>query len=171
MDMARDNLAKEALKHNPDYLLWLDADQIYPGNTPEVLMNHIDGGKLAVGGVSPLKKLSDPGLDGTPSVWDINTDINLARHRKIFINHGLLKVDGMGLGGVMTSPELFKTLKYPWFRQVWNKKDKRRLSVDLQFFSNCKKAGIDVWCDTDLIFGHVTVRPIKLKAQEGMIEF
>lgn len=170
MDKARDELAKKALEHNPDYILWLDADQSYPENTPEILMRHIDSGKSIVGGMTPLRRQSGS-LDGTPSVWDINLKINLARHRKIFINHGLLKVDGMGLGGIMTNPEVFKKMEYPWFCEMWDKKRKRRLGVDLQFFANCKRAGIDVWCDTDLPYEHLEVRPIKLKAQEGMIEF
>ena len=166
MDTARDSLAQEALKYNPDYLLWLDADQIYPGNTPEVLMNHIDSGKTIVGGVSPLKKTSDKTMDGRPSVWDIDEKTNLSRHRRISLRQGVIRVDGMGLGGVMTSPEVFKKMEYPWFRMTWNPDTKHRPAVDLQFFGNCKRAGVDVWCDTDLIYGHMAVRPIELN--EGL---
>ena len=52
-DHARDILVKEALKHKPDYILFIDADQVYPANTPEVLMKHADSGKLVVGGITP----------------------------------------------------------------------------------------------------------------------
>lgn len=170
MDTARDKMAEEALKYNPDYLLWLDADQVYPGDAPEILMKHIDTGKLIVGGVSPLKKGLGEEYDCEPSVWDIDTEVNFARHKKIFINHGLIQVDGLGLGGVMTSPEVFKILEYPRFSQMWITDEKRRLGVDLQFFANCKKAEIDVWCDTGLIYGHIGVRPLELKAKKGLIE-
>lgn len=171
MDKAKDELAKKALKGNPDYILWLDADQSYPANTPEVLMKHVDDGKLIVGGVTPLRRFGDPQLDGKPSVWDLDSNATAARYRKISLHQGLLKVDAMGLGGIMTSPEVFKILEYPRFSLIWNKEEKRRLGVDLQFFANCKKAGIDVWCDTGLLYEHMEVRPIKVNAKEGMIEF
>jgi hypothetical protein len=165
-DTARDALASEAIKHDPDYILWLDADQTYPGNTPEVLARHIDSGLSVVGGVSPLKKLSNPDLDGKPSVWDIDEKTDLCRHREIMLDQGVIRVDGMGLGGVMVNPNVFRTVEYPWFRISWNPKTHHRPAVDLQFYGNCKRAGVDVWCDTGLIYGHVATRQIPLKAQK-----
>lgn len=170
LDKARDELAKKALSYNPDYILWLDADQTYPANTPEVLMKHVDDGKLVVGGVTPLKRLSDENIDGKPSVWNLDTETRMAYLREIFLNQGLIKIEAMGLGGVMMNPEVFKKVEFPWFQQMWNVEKKYCMSVDLQFFENCKKAGVEVWCDTNLIYGHVVVRPMKLKARTGMVE-
>jgi len=169
MDKVRDALIEEALKYDPDYILWLDADQTYPKETPEILMRHIDSGKSIVGGVTPLKKYGEP-LDGKPSVWDVDADTNFGHHREISLNYGLIRVDGMGLGGIMMNPEVFKILEYPWFFQMWNKEEKRRPGVDFQFYGNCKRAGIDVWCDTDLIYEHIGVRPVEMKAKQGMVE-
>lgn len=169
LDGARDELVTEVLKYNPNYILWLDADQTYPGNTPEVLMNHIDSGKSVVGGVTPLKNEAIPELDGKPSVWDIDVETYLGNLREIVLNRGIIKVDGMGTGGMMTHPVVFKKMKYPWFRTSWNPKTKHRPSIDFQFYGNCKKAGIDVWCDTDLVFGHLALRPVSLKEKRGLI--
>lgn len=168
-DTARDVLIKEAMKYNPDYILLLDADQIYPGNTPEILMKHIDSGKLVVGGISPLKKASNPAIDGKPSMWDLDTSRRLVRHREVVLHQGMIKVDAMGLGGIMMNPKVFKTLKFPWFRVMWNEEEKHRFGADFSFYSHCKDAGIDVWCDTDLIFGHVTVRPVPLKEKKSLL--
>jgi len=169
-DSGKDKLTQEVMGHNPDYILWLDADQTYPANTPEILMKHIDDGKLVVGGVSPLKKKSDNELDGKPSVWDIDIISNTVRWREIFLRQGLVKVDAMGLGGIMVNPEVFKTMEYPWFRRMWNESEKELLGADFSFYANCKKANIDVWCDTNLIFGHMEVRQIEMRAKTGMIE-
>ena len=169
-DSARDSLVQEVMKHSPDYILWLDADQMYPRDTPEVLMKHIDSGKSVVGGVSPLKKKFESGIAGKPSVWDLDISAKLVRRREIFLHQGVIKVEGMGLGGIMVNPEVFKTLKFPWFRRMWNEKEKILLSADFGFYANCKEADIDVWCDTNLIFGHVEVRPIEMRAKTGMIE-
>ena len=168
-DSARDNLAREVMGHNPDYILWLDADQTYPANTPEILMKHVDDGKLVVGGVSPLKKKSDNGLDGKPSVWDLDIVSNRIRHREVSLHQGLVKVEGMGLGGIMVNPEIFRTMEYPWFRRMWNQGEKALFGADFSLYANCKKAGIDVWCDTDLIFGHMEVRPIELKEKKRLL--
>ena len=168
-DSARDALTQEVIKHSPDYILWLDADQTYPANTPEILMKHMDNGKLVVGGVSPLKKKSDNGLDGKPSIWDLDIYSNGVRHREVFLHQGLVKVEGMGLGGIMVSPVVFKTMEYPWFRRMWNKNEKALLGADFSFYANCKKAGIEVWCDTDLIFGHVHVSLMPLREKQRLV--
>lgn len=168
-DSAKDSLAQEATRHSPDYILWLDADQTYPANTPEILMKHIDDGKLVVGGISPLKKKSDNGLDGKPSIWDLDVSSNRVRHREILLHQGLVKVEGMGLGGIMVKPEVFKAMEFPWFRRIWNQEEKALLGADFSFYANCMKAGIDVWCDTDLIFGHVEVKPIELQEKKGLV--
>lgn len=171
LDKARDELAKKALTHNPDYILWLDADQVYPGNMPEILMKHIDSGKSIVGGVTPIKRLSDKRMHGKPNVWDLDPVTRKALLRDTILNQGLIKVEATGLGGIMTNPEVFKTLEFPWFQQMWNTEKKYCLSVDLQFFEHCKKAGVDVWCDTDLIYGHIIVQQLEMNAKKGMIEF
>lgn len=168
-DSARDSLAEEALKLKPDYILWLDADQEYPSNTPEILMNHIDGGKLVVGGLTPLKKKNEKGLGGKPSIWDLDADAVLVRHREVYLNQGLVKIDALGLGGIMTHPEVFKIMEYPWFRRMWNRDAKKLFGADFSFYINCKEAGIDVWCDTDLVFGHVKVGLVQLKEKQRLI--
>ena len=168
-DDAGDTLAQKALTFRPDYILWLDADQEYPYNTPEILMNHIDGGKLVVGGLTPLKKKHEGGLDGKPSIWDLDIDAVLVRHREVYLHQGLVKVDAMGLGGIMMHPSVFKTMEYPWFRRIWNQDVKKLFGADYSFYANCKEAGIDVYCDTDLIFGHVQVGLIPLREKQRLV--
>jgi len=163
-DTARDILAKEAIKHNPDYLLWIDADQIYPANTPEILMNHIDSGKLIVGGLTPH------GVSGQPLAYDMIDTAGLCRARALPLQQGVVKVGALGLGGIMMSPEVFKILEYPWFRMKWSKRAGFRPGMDFQFFGHCKKAGIDVWADTDLIFGHVVVGLREMKEPKANID-
>ena len=168
-DSGKDKLIQEVMKYNPDGILLLDADQTYPAATPEILMKHLDDGKLVVGGVSPLKKKSDNGLDGKPSIWDLDIDSNCVRHREILLHQDLVKVEGMGLGGIMINPKVFKIMEYPWFCRMWNNNEKALLGADFSLYANCKKAGIDVWCDTDLIFGHMEVRPIELREKKLLI--
>ena len=57
LDSLRDLLVRQALDGDPDYILWLDADQRYPADSPEKLMKHVDEGRLVVGGVTPHRDL------------------------------------------------------------------------------------------------------------------
>ena len=157
MDIMREELVVAAMKHMPDYILWLDADQTYPRETIEILMEHIDSGKVIVGGITPDKD------DGTPLVYDIVYDnpSGLIKRRKVRPNGGVVKVDAMGFGGIMTHPSVFTTLlKPPFFDMKWDTRLKSRPGEDVQFYLKCKEAGIDVYCDTDLPYDHVVVRQI-----------
>jgi hypothetical protein len=155
MDLSRDELVELALKEKPDYILFLDADQIYPAETPEVLMKHIDDDKLVVGGLTSDKH------KGYPLVYNFGKVGNtMTRNEMIMPQTGIYKVDAMGFGGIMIHPKVFDIIEYPRFQACWNWKQYSYIGEDTKFYSNCKKHEIDVWCDTDLPFGHLTLRPM-----------
>ena len=60
IDKMREVLAEEVQTTNPDYILWLDADQLYPMETIVKLAKHVDSGHLVVGGVTPDKHTAKP---------------------------------------------------------------------------------------------------------------
>ena len=158
MDEMRDNLGKSAMTHNPDYILWLDADQFYPQKTPEILMKHIDSGKSVVGGMTPGKGSQ------IPLIYDITDDAGIITRRKdIKLGQGVIKVDAMGFGGIMMTPRVLEDMEYPWFKTQWNTKIKERPGEDTKFYVNCKKFNIDVWCDTNLAFDHIVTHPISIE--------
>ena len=160
MDKMRDDLVVAARRHNPDYILWIDADQTYPPETPEVLMNHIDSGKSIVGGLTPQN------MTGGSNVYDFVHNEGILVRRDIIPGKGLHKIYAMGMGGVMTKPEVFEKLDLPCFTMRWDSKLNRNPGEDVQFYVNCKKAGIDVWCDSDLVFGHIATRSLVFVAKE-----
>lgn len=153
IDANRDFLISTAMKENPDYYLFLDDDQVYPENTPEILMNHIDSGVEIVGGVTPKKE------DAKPMLWDwdgkkINLWNDLRGH------DGLIKVDGMGLGGVMIAPSVFDKLEPPYFKIDATSRRYRNHGEDISFYIKCKENGIGAYCDTRLQYGHVMANVI-----------
>jgi hypothetical protein len=156
-------MATKTIKLNPDYIFWIDADQTYPANTPEILMKHVDSGKLVAGGITPHR------TNGQPNVWSSIPDSPLYKPREIYAGDGVIKVDATGLGGIMMSPEVFKKMEYPWFRMSWDKEINNRLGMDFTFYANCKRAGIDVWCDTDLRYGHLAVRGVPMQIKQRII--
>jgi hypothetical protein len=154
MDKMRDDLAKAAKRHKPDYILWIDADQTYPEDTPEVLMKHIDSGKSIVGGLTPQN------MEGGANIYTFVHDKGILARLDVAPEEGLVKCEAMGMGGVMMKPDVFETLDLPCFTMRWEDSISRNPGEDVQFYANCKKAGIDVWVDTDLVFGHIATRSV-----------
>ena len=156
LDKTRDELAESALKESPDYILYLDVDQTYPVDTIEILMSHIDEGKQVVGGITPHKG------NGEPLVYKIIHTSGLIKQdptTKPFT--GLHKVEVMGFGGIMIDPKVFDTIEFPRFQAGWNWPTHIYVGEDTKFYQNCKKHGIEVWCDTDLPFGHIQVKSLE----------
>jgi hypothetical protein len=157
IDTMRERLADESLKAGADYIMWLDADQIYPVDTILRLAEHCERGKLVVGGVTPHKN------DGKPMVWSFGNNYGAGSRELDFkTGRGLVKVDSMGFGGVMTAREVFDTVKYPRFVRTWDNDNNNPVGEDFCFYARCKEKGIDVWCDTDLVFQHMVMYAVSL---------
>lgn len=158
LDRTREELVDMALRENPDYIFFLDADQTYPADTPEILMEHIEDGKLVIGGITPDRK------EGDPLVYSVVHDIGIIiKDSKAKPFTGMHKVEAMGFGGIMISPKVFEIMEPPRFQGGWNWATNLYVGEDVKFYQNCKKHGIDVWCDTDLPYGHIRVAPVEFK--------
>ncbi len=163
IDKMRDHLAKDILKEKPDYILWIDVDQLYPMDTINILCKHVDEGHLVVGGVTPDKR------DGDPLVYKWYDDDGLVtRDRNLELNRGLVKVDAMGFGGVMTHPSVFEKFDPPYFERGYAQTMEGNVGEDLAFYNRCRKAGVDVWCDTDLHYNHVITSIKCVKEDAGL---
>jgi hypothetical protein len=164
MDEMRDRLTEKALEYEPDYILFLDADQTYPEDTPERLMAHVDSGKLVVGGITPSR------LYGNPIVYEIvNKKGQMRKDADIQAFTGVHKVGAMGFGGIMIHPSIFtEKMKYPWFQAGWDWKHNLYVGEDTKFYNNCKKFDVKVWCDTDLAYGHIHVAPIEFRRPSAL---
>jgi len=155
IEVNRDSLVLQALHMQPDKLLFLDDDQTYQPDTPEILLNH---DKLIVGGVTPKKD------DAKPMLWDWEDDdfakINLWDN--LNGRHGMVKVSGLGMGGVMIDPKVFDKLTPPYFQIDRTQNKYTDHGEDIAFYKRCIQHGIDVLVDLDLQYGHLFMQEIKL---------
>jgi hypothetical protein len=150
IDHCREQLIEVAKTQNPDYILWVDADQTYPANTVKVLANHIDEGCMVVSGVTPCKD------NGKIMALKFPADGPLAERVEDFkISRGMVKADCIGGAGVMWSPKIFDVIHPPYFSRT--ELDPRGMTIgeDVSMYWKLKQAGIDLWIDTDLHFGHI----------------
>lgn len=163
IDKMRESLAKQAKKSGADYILWLDADQIYPEDTITRLAGRIDDEHLIVGGVTPKKR------DGGQLVYKFYNDEGLAVFDEDFqLRQGLQKVDAMGMGGIMMSRKIFDYLEEPYFLRKWSYETDTLIGEDLCFYNRCRKAGVDVWCDSDLLYGHIVNYVVTLEDKDDL---
>jgi len=163
LDSLRDILAERAMMGEPDYILWLDADQWYPGETPEKLIKHIDNGKLIVGGVTPHRGTGQPLIYDWTKPGDENKRVFQYRSKNNYLT-GVHKVGGMGMGGVMVHPKVFrKLLTPPHFQMSYAPGEGRTSGEDVVFYKKCSEAGIDIWCDYDLLYSHVVVSQMDVR--------
>ena len=150
IDKMREVLGDEVLTTEPDYILWLDADQLYPMETIVKLAKHVDSGHLVVGGITPDKHTAKP------MVYRFLNDAGSCAHDKAFeVGRGLVKVDAMGFGGIMMAREVLEKVKFPRFPRVWDEAMQSYVGEDFGFYNKCRKAGIEVWADTDLHYSHM----------------
>jgi len=149
IDRCRNDAAQEALNWGADYLMFFDADGTYPPETVKRLLSH---NKDAVSGLTHQKAF--PHL---PVLWKCRG----ARKAVVPLDYqGLVKVDLVGLAGVLIKREVLETIPKPWFELT------PEYGEDTLFWMKCHNFGIDLWCDTDLIFGHIHTVVVDDKWQE-----
>ena len=150
IDKMREVLADEVLTTEPDYVLWIDADQLYPMKTLVQLVGHVDSGHPVVGGITPDKHT------GKPMVYRfLNDKGSCAQDRSFKVDRGLVQVDAMGFGGIMMSADVIRKVDPPRFPRTWDEAMQSYVGEDFGFYYNCKKAGIPVFADTDLHYSHM----------------
>jgi len=72
----------------------------------------------------------------------------------------------MGFGGIMIHPSVFEKIPYPRFQGGWNWEVGSYIGEDTKFYHNCTQFNIDIWCDTDLSYGHIHTAPIEFSKSE-----
>jgi hypothetical protein len=54
---------------------------------------------------------------------------------------------------MLVNMKVFDLISYPYFMNVWEGDGFK--GGDVYFCENVRKAGIDVWCDPNVLVGHV----------------
>jgi hypothetical protein len=136
----RQDLVKEALLGEADYLLFLDADMRFPRDTLERLISH-DVDIVAA-------NYSTRRLPPKPTAFkEVHPTIPL---RTTDESTGLEAVIGCGAGVMLIKTELLWTLELPIFSIDWDEKHRNFTGEDIYFCRKVRDAGYTVWVDHDL---------------------
>jgi len=140
----QEKMIEKALEDNVDYVLHLDADQVYPADTPERLMKHIDDGKDVVFGLVPRHS------DGGYVAYTMEDDPLRIEQMDIKPDSGLVRVGCTGFGGLMVNPKVFEKIDKPYYSIL-----SVEYGPDFSFCYQCNKKGVEMWVDTSLRYGHI----------------
>lgn len=142
---ARNIIIEQAIEQDCDYILWLDDDMVIKPdvNLVERLLSYDKDiiaplfFSRAYPFIPMIFKRKMHG--GKFCIYD-----NIIDYPK-----GLLKVDGIGFGCVLTKVECFKKLDKPyfWANDIFGE--------DLFFCENATRNGIEIYCDSTIDVGHI----------------
>jgi len=153
LDTMRDIGTRSFLESGADYIIWFDADEVYPPDTILRLAEYLDCGLKIVAGLSPTK-------GGQSIVFNLEPDGGLKRNDVIRPGMGLVEIDACGMAGVAIAREVFETFGPPWFERRDTEDHTQSLNEDIAFFLRAKKAGFEAYVDTDLTFEHIISYPL-----------
>lgn len=155
VDQARNQIADMALKLGIDYVLMIDDDHTFP---PDMLYRLLSYEKDVVAALG-FRRAEPFG----PCVFSWETDPGngnlMVMDRPDLIRKGLQKVDAVGFGAVLIKMSVFQKLQ-PEKPGQWFKFDE--VGEDLHFCHLCAQAGVEIWCDTDLVIPHIADEGIEV---------
>nr|DAF74789.1 MAG TPA: TarM [Caudoviricetes sp.] len=147
---ARNEIAKEAVKYDFDYVLMVDSDIILPSNTLQCLLeNPVD---ICLG-VYPRKNTATGQTEIFKLGYKNFTDENNLNISEI-VDPGRMDIKGGGLGCALIKVSLFKVLPKPWFYYMIYPNG-GVLSEDNYFCDNASNKGFKIQADTRVRCGHL----------------
>jgi GT2 family glycosyltransferase len=141
--IAREEAAKAM--RDFDYLLFIDSDMTVPVDLITRLVSH---DKPIV---SALAFRRSPGYE--PCIFNKLTDTEATFYHDY--PKGLIEVAGTGMACTLIKREVFEKTPQPWFFPT------KELGEDLIFCKRVREAGFKIYCDTELICGHVGFIEVK----------
>lgn len=149
----RNLIARKAVKHGFDRVLWLDSDVIAPPDTLMRLSEHIDSGVDFVTGVYYMRRLPTKPVVYSDLWWKLTE--NEAECGAVNISSVppyLFEIAGAGFGCCMTSGRLLRDLidrvGAPFTPLMG-------VSEDLTFCLRARDAGYKLYCDGSIQCGHI----------------
>lgn len=140
-------LVDNALAHGCSHLFIVEDDSTFPKDAVTRLLAH---DKEVVTGLcrsrqAPFLPYIYSGLDG---------EKGLSWYPLTAKDSGLIKVAATGMGGILIKTSVFEKLERPYFRNYFV--GEQEWGQDVIFGKALIDAGVDVWCDLDIIIDHMT---------------
>ena len=148
---ARNNLARQAIKSEADWVLWLDSDMVF---SPDLLQRM-------------LKVCTENGIDFltalcfrrkppfTPCLFDRLDKVGRGASYTALMSvpDGRFKVGGCGFAGVLMSTDVLMSVASKFDGRMFDPLE--GFGEDVSFCWRARQCGYDIWCDSEIEMGHV----------------
>ena len=140
LPFARNRIVQEAVKNGSDYVMFIDADMVFPSDLILRLLKH----DIPIVNAVDFKRIKPH----YPCIFKWNKEDGC--YETVPYHGGLLEVDATGMAAHLIHIDVFNKMKQPWYYYRDN-----IFSSDLTFCENAKKLGFKIIIDTDLKIGHI----------------
>lgn len=148
---ARNERARQAIKAEADYVLWLDSDMVF---SPDLLQRM-------------LKVCQDEDIDFltsvcfrrkppyTPCLFDRleKTEHGASYTALMSVPEGRFKVGACGLAGVLMTTDVLMSVAARFNGRMFDPLE--GMGEDVSFCWRARQCGYEIWCDSDIELGHV----------------
>lgn len=148
---ARNNLARQAIKSEADWVLWLDSDMVFGPDLLQRMMtvcteNNIDF-------LTSICFRRKPPY--TPCLFDkLERSERGANYTALLsVPDGRFKVGGCGFAGVLMSTDVLLSVASKFEGRMFEPIN--GFGEDVAFCWRARQCGYDIWCDSDIELGHV----------------
>ena len=84
--------------------------------------------------------------------FDKNGNFSKKIHK---IPNEMFKVWGLGTGCMLIKTDVFRKIKPPYFKMIYDEKGKVIISGDIGFCEKARANGYDIWCEPTLLINHI----------------
>jgi glycosyltransferase involved in cell wall biosynthesis len=153
VDAARNDVVRQMLTTDADYLLFLDADMRHPPDLVEKLLRHDVAVVTARYHMRRPPFLTVAMRHVGPNPFDC---VSLRR------GQGLMPVDFGGAGALLIRRDVLEKIGDEWFRYTRQTRPPYEMTIseDMHFYRACKLAGFQPYVDWDTECGHFAMLEI-----------
>ena len=139
----RNDIAERALKHDPNYLFWLDDDMRFPVDALDRLLR---SGFPIVGCNYPTRSKGN----SKPTARRLLDDGRWEHVYTTPLSEGYEELDALGFGCLLMDAKVFKDLPTPWFSMPWDPRFSKHVGEDVYFCVNAGQRGFPTVLDHEL---------------------
>ena len=148
---ARNELARQAIKSEADWVLWLDSDMVFEPNLLNRMLTVCKDNDIDF--LTAICFRRKPPY--TPCLFDRLEKIEHgASYTTIMsVPEGRFKVGGCGFAGVLMSTDVLMSVAARFGGRMFDPME--GFGEDVSFCWRARQCGYEIWCDSEIELGHV----------------
>lgn len=148
---ARNELARQAIKSEADWVLWLDSDMVFEPDLLKKMLKVCEENDIDF--LTGLCFRRKPPY--TPTLFDrLDKMEHGASYTTIMsVPEGRFKVGGCGFAGVLMSTDVLLSVAARFGGRMFDPLE--GFGEDVSFCWRARQCGYEIWCDSDIELGHI----------------